>query len=259
MLHCDAETLALIALGEPLADDERRHLAECARCQSELDQNRAVVASGRRVEAADQPQDPPDAVWAAISGELGLDPDLSPFVPDDADRAERAGVIALAERRRQRQSTQRRVTWIAAAASVAGIAVGALGVAALSGPSGADPGTLIAESPLTVVPIDAGGSSRSTQDMAGTARIVQSEGEDYAEVDARGLPPVEGYYEVWLIKSDLSGMVSLGALTAGSQGRFTIPTGTDLSIYTIVDVSVENLDGDPTHSKESMLRGVLET
>ncbi len=53
-------------------------------------------------------------------------------------------------------------------------------------------------------------------------------------------------------------MISLGALTAGSQGRFTIPAGTDLSVYTIVDVSVEPLDGDPAHSKESLLRGTLD-
>jgi hypothetical protein len=144
MLHCDAETLALVALGEPLADDERRHLAECARCQSELDQNRAVVASGRRVEPADDPQEPPDAVWTAISSELGLSPGLSPFVPDDDERAERAEVIALAERRQQRQSSRRRASWIAAAASVAGIAVGALGASALSAPSDQGPGTLIA-------------------------------------------------------------------------------------------------------------------
>lgn len=255
MLHCDAETLALVALGDPLDDDERRHLAMCARCQSELDQNRAVVATGRRVEPADAPQEPPAAVWDAIASELELDAEVRPFVPDADDRAERAEVIALAARRQQRQANRRRTTWFAAAASVVGIALGAVGASALT----SEPtGTLIAESQLSVVPVDDGGSTLADDGLSGTARVVDSEGQDFAEVDARGLPAVDGYYEVWLIKSDLSGMISLGALTAGSQGKFTIPAGTDLSQFTIVDVSVESLDGDPTHSKESMLRGIID-
>jgi anti-sigma-K factor RskA len=53
-------------------------------------------------------------------------------------------------------------------------------------------------------------------------------------------------------------MIALGALTSGSQGRFTIPPGTNLAQYTIVDVSVESFDGDPAHSKQSMLRGTLD-
>ncbi len=255
MLHCDAETLALVALGDPLDDDERRHLGVCARCQSELDQNRAVVTTGRRVEPADAPQEPPAAVWAAVSSELGLASDLRPFVPDADDQAERAGVIALAERRQQRQANRRRTTRFAAAASVVGVALGALGATALTSEPA---GTVIAQSELTAVPIDAGGSLLTPANATGTTRIVDSDGQDYAEVDARGLPDVDGYYEVWLIRSDLSGMLSLGALTAGSQGRFAIPAGTDLTEFTIVDVSVESLDGDPTHSKQSLLRGTIQ-
>ena len=254
MLHCDGETLALVALGDPLADDERRHLAVCARCQTELDQNRAVVASGRRVEPADEPTDPPPALWSAISQELGLTAGLAPFVPDDEDGRERSEVIALAEYRQRLRTGRRRTVWIAAAAAVVGIALGAVSVTATTA---TDAGTVIAESRLAVVPIDAGGSNLAGPGLAGTARIIDTDGQDFAEVDARGLPNVDGYYEVWLIKSDLSGMISLGALTSGSQGRFAIPVGTDLSVYTIVDVSLEHLDGDPAHSKESLLRGSL--
>lgn len=255
MLHCDAETLALVALGEPLADDERRHLRECVRCQTELDQNKAVVATGRSVTRADRPVEPPPTVWAAISQELGFSADVAPFIPDGSDTAERGQVVALARYRQRERATKRRASWLAAAAAVVGIALGAVGASMIGQQEAA--GTLIAESALSAVPIDAGGSPLVTASMSGTARIVDTDGQDYVEVDARGLPEVDGYYEVWLIRSDLSGMISLGALTAGSQGRFVIPPGTDLSAFTIIDVSVEPLNGDPTHSKESVLRGTL--
>lgn len=244
MLHCDADTLALVALGEPLSDDERSHLRLCARCQAELDQNRAVVGTGRSVTADDIPVEPPAAVWSAISKELGLDKDVEPFVPS-------AEVVYLADRRRP----ARRATWLVAAA-VAGIAVGALGAAWIGQEQ--TNGTVVAMSELATVPADAGGSELVNASMSGSARIVDTDGQDYAEVDARGLPVIDGYYEVWLIRSDLSGMISLGALSAGSRGRFVIPEGTDLTQYTILDVSVEPLNGDPGHSKKSVLRGTID-
>jgi len=255
MLHCDDETLALVALGDSLADDERRHLRDCVRCQTALDQNKALVSTGRQIGPDDWPSEPGPQVWDSIAAELGLGADVAPFVPDDADVVERAKVIALADRRRGARRSRRHTALAAVAASVAGIAVGALGVAAVS----TDPAaTVVAESQLTVVPIDAGGSELSGADVSGEARIVDTDGQDFAEVDASGMPAVDGYYEVWLIKSDLSGMISLGALTAGSQGKFTIPAGTDLTEYTIVDISVESLDGDPLHSRESLLRGSID-
>lgn len=256
MLHCDADSLALAALGEHLSDEERRHLAACPRCQQVLDQNAAVVSTARQVTNGDIPSEPPTKVWDAISRELGLDLSVTPFVPDPTDAAERGQVIALARYQQRQQQIQSKSRWLTAAAAVAGIAIGAVGVAAL--PDRAASGDLVAQSELAVVPVNAGGTDLATVDTSGTARIVDTDGQDFAEVDARNLPEVDGYYEVWLIKGDLSGMMSLGALTAGSQGRFTIPVGTDLSVFSIVDVSVENFDGDPTHSKQSLLRGQLD-
>lgn len=256
MLHCDAETLALVALGEQLADDERRHLRACLRCQAELDQNKAVAATGRSVTPHDMPVEPRAMVWKAVADELGLGPDVAPFVPSP-DPAARAQAASLSEQRhRHRLGRGSRTAWWAAAAAVAGIAVGALGAAWAVQQQAS--GTLVAQSALQTVPADAGGWELVSDRMSGTARIVDTDGQDYAAVDARGLPAVDGYYEVWLIRSDLSGMISLGALTAGSQGRFVIPPGTDLSQFTIIDVSVEPLNGDPTHSKQSVLRGMLE-
>ena len=53
-------------------------------------------------------------------------------------------------------------------------------------------------------------------------------------------------------------MVPLGVLRPGEQ-TLELPSGLDLGEFPIVDVSVEPLDGDPTHSGVSVARGVLES
>jgi anti-sigma-K factor RskA len=72
-----------------------------------------------------------------------------------------------------------------------------------------------------------------------------------------GLPPADdAYYEVWLIAPDITRMVSLGPLHPG--GDYVVPRGIDPAEYPIVDISVEPVDGEPTHSGRSVLRGVFE-
>ena len=51
-------------------------------------------------------------------------------------------------------------------------------------------------------------------------------------------------------------MVPIGILS-GARGEFTIPAGLDLGQYPVVDISAEPLDGDPTHSGTSLLRGTI--
>ena len=67
----------------------------------------------------------------------------------------------------------------------------------------------------------------------------------------------DGYREVWLIDANVEGMVSLGILD-GSSGQFVIPDGVEVGDFPIVDVSWEPLDGDPTHSGDSIVRGQIE-
>ena len=64
--------------------------------------------------------------------------------------------------------------------------------------------------------------------------------------------------EVWLIDPNIEGMVSLGFLTSDTA-EFEIPAGYAVADYPIVDVSVEPRDGVPTHSGDSVTRGVLES
>ena len=69
--------------------------------------------------------------------------------------------------------------------------------------------------------------------------------------------PSEEPVELWLIKPDLSDMVSLGLVQA--DGTFAVPDGFDVSEYSVVDLSIEPNDGDPTHSGRSILRGQLQS
>jgi hypothetical protein len=92
----------------------------------------------------------------------------------------------------------------------------------------------------------------------GAAEIVETADGTELVVDVSGLSGGEGFYEVWLIDPDTFAMVGLGALTDES-GRFPVPDGLDLSQYRVVDVSLEPFDGDPVHSRDSVVRGELAT
>jgi anti-sigma-K factor RskA len=50
------------------------------------------------------------------------------------------------------------------------------------------------------------------------------------------------------------GPSSVGVLPAGGQARLTPPASV-VGRYQAIDVSLEADDGDPTHSKRSLLRG----
>ncbi|MCI4658322.1 anti-sigma factor [Cryobacterium zhongshanensis] len=71
--------------------------------------------------------------------------------------------------------------------------------------------------------------------------------------DATAAAPLR---EVWLIKADASGLISIGLLD-GNTGHFDIPDDVDLSQYPLVDVSAEPDNGNPAHSGNSIVRGEL--
>lgn len=258
MLHCDAETLALLALGDPVADDtDSRHLRTCAQCRSELDELTAVVAAGRRTTGADAVTDPPPQVWQAVRSALDLSADLVPFVPDGravgAPAAGTAPVASLAERRaRPRRTTSGPLL---AAAAAAGLVLGSVTTWAAATERGPAAPEVLAVSTLAAVQA----ADDAPAGVEGDARVVRRGGQPYLRVDVRGLADSQGYFEVWLLKSDLSGMISLGALSGGSSGQFAIPKGIDLAEYSIVDISDEPFDGDPQHSKASRARGTFTT
>ena len=92
---------------------------------------------------------------------------------------------------------------------------------------------------------------------AGSAVLEEDDdGERSIVVNLDAQVPSSEVREVWLIRSDASGLVSLGLLD-GSSGRFVVPDGIDVDEFTLVDVSAEPIDGDPAHSGDSIVRGEL--
>ena len=94
---------------------------------------------------------------------------------------------------------------------------------------------------------------------SGRAAVVErADGTLVLRVELAADAPREGYYEAWLLTESVSGLIPLGVVRAGTA-EFELPAGLDLGEYPVVDVSVEPLDGDPSHSGESVVRGVLES
>ena len=113
------------------------------------------------------------------------------------------------------------------------------------------------------VPVDPVGVEAALDPLPGwsaTGEAVVEEADDGTRVlvltvdEAAG----DGFHEVWLIDRDVTRLVSLGVLE-GSEGRFTVPAGLDLEDFAVVDVSEEPFDGDPAHSGDSIVRGILGT
>ncbi len=76
MQHADPDQLALVALGEPLDDDDAAvagHLGHCAQCQEEVQTLRRTVDLAREtVELRTDASRPPEHVWSRIAAELDL-------------------------------------------------------------------------------------------------------------------------------------------------------------------------------------------
>jgi hypothetical protein len=235
-LHAPDDLLALHATGDPLPEAMARHLSGCAQCQSELDQWMNVVSTGRSATRADTPGAPPPRVWESIQRELSND--QAP-----------ATVVSLDSRRRWSTS------WLAAA-SVAGIIGGAVLTAGGSSLIGQDE-----PAPVAAPPVIASTTLAALPEHEGSGAVeivrVPGGGKELV-VDVSDLTAGDGFYEVWLIDPETFQMVGLGALT-DTSGRFPVPEGLDLRQYSVVDVSLEPLDGDPVHSRDSVVRGELTT
>ncbi|SFP09366.1 Anti-sigma-K factor rskA [Geodermatophilus dictyosporus] len=275
MRHCTPEDLGLAALGEPLATDDAAHLAGCARCRDEVAALRRSVAALSVPELADPgpPVAPPPGLWAGIAAATGVTvaprphvvaasappagvPDSppvpvaapAPVAPPAVPGPPPAPVVPLRPRRS-------RVLLAAAAALVAGLAIGAGAVALRGGdPAGDDPagGTGVPLAAATLDPL-------ADSDASGRATVVERpDGTRVLEVELAAGAPAEGYYEAWLLTESVSGLIPLGVVRTGTDS-FELPADLDLGEYPVVDVSVEQLDGDPTHSGVSVARGQLDT
>lgn len=245
MQHCTPEQLALAALREPLPADDTAHLDGCERCQAEVASlQRAVDAVAvPQLAAPGQPVPPPPAVWGAIAAATGVSAtprtDVALQAPPVAAPPQDAAVLPMRSRRRP--------LLLAVAAVAAGAVVGAGAVAVLQNQDDGEPVAAVALDPL------------AENAASGRAEVIEhSDGSRVIEVDLDA-PDLGngGYYEIWLIDQEVVGMVTLGVVRPGSQ-TVELPAGLDLGQFPLVDVSVESLDGDPTHSGVSVARGQLD-
>lgn len=259
MSHCDPTTLALVALGEEIPGDEAAHLSGCEQCTADAAELAHVVTLGREAPAELPPV--PDHVWAGIQRELALThaPDgeggtvsvlpARPAGDPEPGAGGGAEVVDLATRRRGG------LLGLATVAAVAGAVVGG-GVVWAAVERGsvapeAPPATFVAQAVLAPL--------SDAVAEPGQADVIDSPDGRVVRVDARALPENAGFYEVWLLDAGATKLVALGALPAGAIGTFTLPPGLSLRDFPVVDISLEDYDGDPTHSTNSLMRGMLET
>lgn len=268
--HVDDDVLSLLALGEDAGSAaDRTHVPACPRCSAELVQLRELVAVARDARTDGPLVAPAPHVWERIARELALDPapveldatagrtDAAPaadtrtadepvlvgggttLAADPAPDAALAPVVPL--------RPGRRWGWVAGAAA-AGLVVG--GVGAWWTTAREPAATVVASATLDALP---------GWDAAGTAALeTLRDGSRVLVVDvAEDAPAGDGYREVWLLRPDVSGLVSLGPLT-GTSGRYVLPDDLDVGEFPVVDVSSEPLDGDPAHSGDSIVRGTLD-
>ncbi|AZS37128.1 hypothetical protein CVS47_01758 [Microbacterium lemovicicum] len=258
MSHLESEILALMAMGEPVASPEdRAHIDDCSGCREELSRLRHAVDVGRATIDVGELDTPAPVVWTRIADELQLSEDVrADAAPAASATAEPAGrpesaparTADTVTRRSRRAGGRRpafRAPWMLAAAVVLvlGVGGGTWAVVRQLAP------TPVAQAALDAFPDHPGASGTAVVDR-------DSDGADTVTVTLNVPDDPSGYREVWLITADATALVSLGVLD-GDEGTFPIPSGVDLDRYVLVDISDEPVDGDPTHSGDSIVRGQL--
>jgi len=252
--HIDADTLAIVALGEPIDPVAGSHIEECAVCRQELDELRSTITVARSAVGEVALTDPPARVWQAIRGELGLDPTLMPpsrpaRVPSVATVGSAPTPVAeLAAHRARRAGIPRFITAVVASAAAAALITGAVLGWGAAAPR--DAGQVLAAASLDALPDWPAANGEATlAQLADGQRVLRVA----LDVDVAG----DIVREVWLLTPEVDGLISLGYLT-GTSGEFIVPDSVDLDRFSVVDISAEPLDGDPTHSGDSIVRGALE-
>ena len=180
---------------------------------------RAVTSRARAAGRAEPLPVPPEHVWENVVRELTASGDMGP--------------------RTVRQPLQWQ-SWALAAALVL-LAVVAAGV--LLPATGTDLVATASLEPLAQVP-------------EARAELVTDDDQRVLTIDELDLPAIDGYYELWLLTADGQRLISLGPVSG--QARVDVPETIDTVQFSLVDISREPSDGDPSHSGDSVLRGPLE-
>ena len=196
-------------------------------------------------------EDPPFDVWAGIAAELADEP-ITVTDATQADAGTPTPEVVVPFRRRH--------IWALPALAAAAIVLVMVGAVAIVG-SGSDP-TTVATAELE---FDPAAFDPAGQDAAATAVLLDDDGDEVLEIDDESLPfesEANASLELWMIRVDdgeIVDMVSLGDIEPDGARDYAVPPGYDPAVYSVVDISIEPHDGDPTHSGRSILRGVLGT
>jgi hypothetical protein len=243
--HCTPETLALAALREPLSAEDAAHLAECPTCRADVASlQRSVDALAvPEFAAAAAPATPPASVWAGIAAATGVAtaPRAEVLASASSAPVETRAPAVVRELRPRRTA----LLLAMAASLVVGAGIGAGAVALANRDSGRE----VAAAALA--PLD-------QRDARGNAEVVSTKKGEQLRVVLKAPDAGQSFYEVWLLEPSVKRMVQVGVVRPGTT-VLDLPEGIDLSEYPIVDVSVEPLDGNPTHSGVSVARGELES
>jgi len=245
--HTDPEILSLWALGESAGSPaEQEHLAGCADCSLELAQLRELVAVARE-DGPVRLERPPAGLWDQIAAAAGVEEPAPAEGPQPPEPMPHREPRAAGPRRRMRGRL--------AIAAAAGIVIGAgtaVGIAELvsAPPPAASAIARIPLRPLAQFPQWRGASGTAVMRLTSATRVLDV---------TLSAPQKPGFYEVWLLGRDGVSMISLGDLSTGHSGSFTVPPGTDLQFYSRVDVSLQPFDGSTVHVKASVVRGSLPT
>lgn len=214
----------------------------------------ALRAIGRDLSTDDLGWDsPPDDLWARIEAEAfgvaaapvieppATEPPVAepPVVGVGGGSADDTTVVPFPG------PDQRKRRWLVPVAAVAAAALIVVGIITVNATRPGDEPELIASVTLDVLG-DAG---------SGRAELVNADGVKQIRLETADLDAGDGFLEVWVIDPSVTKLVSLGPLRP--DGIYDLPEGLDPAQFPIVDISVEPVDGDPTHSGNSVLRGQL--
>lgn len=242
IFHIVPDDLAAIAVHPDLIDDDHEaHLDWCVRCRREVETMRRVTQRARRADPSEPALAPPEHVWEEVVRELSATGDL-----DGSD----------APAPRPATAVGRWQSFALAAAIVLIAVLAAAVILPLTGDGGGlgGDGDVIALADLT--PPD--GVELPADSAPAAATLVTAEGGWTVEVDDLDLPPTDGFYELWLLTRDGDQLVSLGPVGGEAQSVF-VPDSIDTREFSVVDISREPPDGDPSHSTDSVLRGAFES
>ncbi len=195
---------------------------------------------------------PPPHIWDNIAAAIADDPVVETDEATVVDLSDRAAHVSSpaapidldVERSRRRDWGRRRNMILAGAASVL------LFLIAFSAFGDDEPvPTFAAEATNAELPEAFNGTASA---------VVEVDDSPMLEISFDGALPGDEPVELWLIKPDLSDMRSLGIVDPGSDSwSGDWPADLDPNEYSLVDLSIEPNDGDPTHSGRSILRGQL--